>query len=95
MLPAKEELAEAILRTQFHTPVCPVYQNATAKPSVVPEQIKQLLIEQLTSPVLWTAIVKNMVADGATHFTEFGPGEVLQGLIKKTEPAVVTNGKSD
>ena len=83
MKPAQEELAAAIEQTPFHQPFCPVYQNKTALPSTNPEVIKQNLIEQLTSPVLWTQSVRNMVKDGATEFKEFGPGEVLQGLIKR------------
>jgi [acyl-carrier-protein] S-malonyltransferase len=83
MNPAKVELAEAINNTKFNTPICPVYQNVTAKPVTNPEEIKKNLIEQLTAPVRWTQIATNMIADGASHFTEVGPGKVLQGLIKK------------
>ncbi len=85
MQPAKEELEAAILATQFSTPRCPVYQNVDALPHTDPEEIKANLIAQLTSPVLWTASVKNMLADGVTEFTECGPGNVLQGLIKKIQ----------
>jgi [acyl-carrier-protein] S-malonyltransferase len=85
MQPAKEELEAAILSTQFSTPRCPVYQNVDALPHTDPEEIKANLIAQLTSPVLWTASVKNMLADGVTGFTECGPGNVLQGLIKKIQ----------
>ena len=83
MQPAKEELEAAILATSFNTPRCPVYQNVDAKPHTDPEEIKNNLILQLTAPVLWTASVQNMLADGVEEFTECGPGNVLQGLIKK------------
>lgn len=89
MEPARADLAEAINATRFTTPCCPIYQNVNAKPFVNPEDIKANLNAQLTSPVLWTQTVRNMVADGGTVFTEVGPGSVLQGLIKKTEPSVV------
>ncbi|MDR1345739.1 MAG: ACP S-malonyltransferase [Bacteroidales bacterium] len=85
MLPAKEELAAAIKKTTIHNPQCPIYQNYTALPAIDPAIIKQNLIEQLTAPVLWTKSVQNMIADGAAEFVEFGPGEVLQGLIKKID----------
>jgi [acyl-carrier-protein] S-malonyltransferase len=85
MQPAKEELEAAIISTKFNTPRCPVYQNVDALPYTDPEKIKANLIAQLTSPVLWTASVKNMLADGVTEFTECGPGNVLQGLIKKIQ----------
>lgn len=84
MAPARDELAQAISHTPFHSPVCPVYQNVSAKAEKDPEAIKQNLLEQLTAPVRWTQSVLQMVADGADHFTEFGPGSVLQGLIRKT-----------
>ena len=84
MEPARAELAEGIEKAAFHTPVCPVYQNVTAKPSIDPSEIKANLLAQLTSPVKWTQSVRAMLADGATHFTELGPGKVLQGLIAKT-----------
>ena len=83
MDPARVELAEAIEKTAFVAPVCPVYQNVDAKPYTDPEQIKANLIAQLTAPVRWTYIVQNMLADGADSFVELGPGAVLQGLIKK------------
>jgi len=83
MLPAQEELAQAIEKTNFQKPVCPVYQNYTAQPETDPKVIKQNLILQLTAPVLWTKTIQNMIQEGTTHFVEFGPGEVLQGLIKK------------
>ncbi len=85
MAPAQQELQEAIDKAEFKEPICPVYQNATAKPSTNPEEIKKNLINQLTAPVLWTQSVKNMIADGAPDFVELGPGKVLQGLIKKIE----------
>ncbi len=83
MQPAKEELEAAIIATKFSTPRCPVYQNVDAKPHTDPEEIKSNLIAQLTSPVLWTKSVQNMSADGVSEYTECGPGNVLQGLIKK------------
>jgi len=85
MEPARQELAAAIAATPFNKPVCPVYQNVNAKPSTDPETIKENLISQLTAPVRWTQSVQNMIADGATHFIEVGPGKVLQGLIKKID----------
>lgn len=88
MEPARKELAEAIANTLFNTPICPVYQNVNALPETNPDKIKENLIAQLTSPVRWTQIVKNMIADGATSFTEVGPGSVLQGLIKKVDRAM-------
>ena len=86
MQPAKEELEAAILATTFGTPKCPVYQNVDAKPHTSPDEIKNNLIAQLTAPVRWTAAVQNMINDGATSFTECGPGAVLQGTIKKIVP---------
>lgn len=88
MQPAAEELKEAILATQFAKPNCPVYQNVNAKPQTDSETIRQNLLLQLTAPVRWTQSVKNMVADGATEFYEFGPGDVLKNLIRKIEPDV-------
>ena len=93
MEPARAELAEAILSTTFNTPICPVYQNVNAKPETNPDVIKENLIAQLTSPVRWTQSVQNMIADGAVHFIELGPGSVLQGLIKKINRDVKTEGK--
>jgi [acyl-carrier-protein] S-malonyltransferase len=93
MEPARVKLADAILSTPFVTPVCPVYQNVDAKPYTSPEAIKSNLISQLTSPVRWTQIVQNMVADGGTLFTELGPGTVLQGLIKKIAPQAEVAGQ--
>jgi [acyl-carrier-protein] S-malonyltransferase len=89
---AKVELEEAIRSTNFSKPICPVYQNVNAKPSTDPDIIKANLVAQLTSPVRWTQIVINMIADGATSFTEVGPGSVLQGLIKKVNAEAVTAG---
>ncbi len=86
MQPAAEKLAEAIGRTYFHEPFCPIYQNVDAQPTMDPEKIRENLLEQLTSPVRWAQTVENMLADGATSFTEVGPGTVLSGLIKKTAP---------
>ncbi len=83
MQPAKEELEAAIMATTIHTPICPIYQNVDAKPHTSPQEIRNNLIAQLTSPVRWTATVKNMIAAGATEFIECGPGTVLQGMIKK------------
>ncbi len=83
MEPARQELAAAIAATQFNIPACPIYQNVNAAPSSDPETIKQNLIAQLTAPVKWTQTVQNMAKDGATKFTESGPGKVLQGLVKK------------
>lgn len=88
MEPARVELAAAINATAFNTPVCPVYQNVSGKPNTDPAQIRENLIAQLTAPVRWTQSVQNMVADGARHFTEVGPGTVLQGLVKKIAPGV-------
>ncbi|MFD3000484.1 ACP S-malonyltransferase [Pontibacter toksunensis] len=85
MKPAEEELAQAIESTTFSEGICPIYQNVDAKPHTDPEEIKQNLIKQLTAPVLWTQLVQEMIADGATHFIECGPGKVLQGLVKKVE----------
>lgn len=91
MEPARAELAEGIEKAVFSTPICPVYQNVTAKPSTDPAEIKANLLAQLTSPVRWTQSVKNMLEDGACHFVELGPGKVLQGLIAKisTEPVTI------
>ena len=83
MEPAREELAAAIENTTFSTPHCPIYQNVTATAITDENEIKANLISQLTAPVRWTQSVKQMIADGATHFTEVGPGKVLQGLVKK------------
>jgi len=92
MEPARVELAAAIESTNVNTPICPVYQNVDAKAYTDPQAIKANLVAQLTSPVRWTQIVQNMVADGATAFIELGPGNVLQGLAKKIAPEVETSG---
>jgi len=94
MEPARVELEEAIRATGFRKPICPVYQNVTAKPSTDPEIIKSNLVLQLTSPVKWTQSILNMIADGATSFVEVGPGNVLQGLIKKANKEVITEAAS-
>lgn len=88
MEPARIELAEAIDKTSFYKPVCPIYQNVNALPAIDPVVIQQNLIAQLTSPVRWTQTVLNMIADGASTFIEVGPGTVLQGLVKKADPSV-------
>ncbi|MDN3707845.1 ACP S-malonyltransferase [Myroides ceti] len=88
MEPAREELAAAIEATEFHTPICPVYQNVTAKAVSDPNEIKKNLITQLTAPVRWTQSVQQMIADGATQFNEVGPGKVLTGLINKIDKTV-------
>jgi [acyl-carrier-protein] S-malonyltransferase len=92
MEPARAELADAINSTSFNVPVCPVYQNVNASPVSDPEVIKSNLIAQLTAPVRWTQTVKNMIADGCTSFTEVGPGQVLQGLVKKVDRSMTTAG---
>ena len=94
MMPAKEELQEAINSTTFHTAICPVYQNVAAKGVKDPGTIKTNLIAQLTGPVRWTQCVQAMVGDGARHFTECGPGKVLQGLVGKINKDMVTEGVS-
>lgn len=94
MEPARAELSDAIMSTTFHRPVCPIYQNVVAKAVTDQEEIKQNLIEQLTGPVRWTQTINAMIHDGATSFTEVGPGKVLQGLISKINkemPAVSIN----
>ncbi len=85
MEPARIELASAIEKTNIVTPICPIYQNYTALPEIMTENIKNNLIAQLTAPVRWTQTIQNMIKDGATTFTEVGPGQVLQGLIKKID----------
>ncbi|MGB5989813.1 MAG: ACP S-malonyltransferase [Marinifilaceae bacterium] len=92
MEPAREELAAAIENTIFSTPICPVYQNVDAKPTTDAEVIKKNLVAQLTAPVRWTQIMMNMIADGATLFTEVGPGKVIQGLVKKVDRKMETAG---
>lgn len=92
MASAAEELKLAIEQTPFQTPLCPVYQNVDALPHTDPEEIKQNLILQLTAPVRWTQIVQNMIADGVDAFVECGPGNVLQGLVKKVSKEASTEG---
>ncbi|MEA3451599.1 MAG: ACP S-malonyltransferase [Bacteroidota bacterium] len=92
MMPAQDELKAAISNTDFKAPICPVYQNATAKPSTNPDEIKQNLINQLTSPVLWTQSTIKMLEDGAVYFVELGPGKVLQGLTKKINRKTEVSG---
>lgn len=92
MQPAKDELQAAIESTEFSTPKCPVYQNVDAKPHTNPDEIKANLIAQLTSPVRWTKSVQNMIADGATDFTECGPGKALQGMIGRIDKTVSVHG---
>lgn len=92
MAPAKAELKEAIEAASFRTPACPIYQNVVAVAVTDPAQIRQNLIDQLTGAVRWTQSVEAMVRDGATHFTEVGPGKVLQGLVNKIEKTAVTDG---
>ena len=94
MEPAKKELKEAIETTKFHNPTCAVYQNVVAKAVMDKEEIKQNLIDQLTSAVRWTQSVQAMIADGASKFTEAGPGKVLQGLVSKIEKTMEVNGVS-
>ncbi len=88
MAPAAEELKAAILKTEFRKPFCPIYQNVSAKAEIEPEIIRENLLKQLTAPVRWTQSVQNMIADGANEFYEFGPGDVLKGLIRKINPEV-------
>ena len=90
MEPARAEMEEAIEAAPFSHPVCPVYQNVNAAPSDEPEVIKKNLVAQLTAPVRWTQTIQRMIADGASSFTEVGPGRVLQGLIKKVDRTMVT-----
>lgn len=95
MEPARKELEEAIAEAKFHAPKCPIYQNVDALPHTDPEEIKRNLIAQLTAPVRWTYIVRNMIADGFADFTELGPGAVLQGLIRKTNAEVAVASQSE
>ena len=92
MEPAKEELSVAIEATDFNQPICPVYQNVVAKAVTDPEEIKRNLIQQLTGPVRWTQTIQAMIADGASHFTEVGPGKVLQGLVQKINKEMQVDG---
>ena len=95
MKPAHNELAEAINATTFSKPFCPIYQNHTALPSIDPIIIKENLISQLTAPVKWTQTIQRMIADGADHFVELGPGKVLQGLILKIDNSVTAESYQD
>jgi len=88
MEPAREKLAKAIAATELNSPICAIYQNVSASAVMDKDVIKENLVAQLTAPVKWTQSVQAMVADGATHFTEVGPGKVLQGLVKKIAPEV-------
>lgn len=88
MQPAAEALAEAIKKTEFHKPFCPIYQNVSAKAETEPETIRENLLKQLTAPVRWTQSVQQMIADGANEFYEYGPGDVLKGLIRKIDSTV-------
>jgi len=90
MEPAREELAAAIENTQFSNPVCPIYQNVSTNAVTDPTEIQKNLIAQLTAPVKWTQSMQNMIKDGATHFVEVGPGNVLQGLMRKIDRSVST-----
>lgn len=92
MEPAREKLQKAIEETQFHTPICPIYQNVSTTAVAGVTEIKANLIAQLTAPVKWTQSVQQMVADGATEFVECGPGKVLQGLVKKIHPEAIVTG---
>lgn len=94
MKPAEDELAEAISQTEFMQPICPVYQNVSTTAVTDPEQIKKNLIAQLTAPVKWTQSVQNMVKDGAAEFIEVGPGNTLQGLVRKIDNSVATSSAS-
>ena len=92
MEPAREELAAAIENTTFNTPSSPIYQNVSTTATIDPTEIKKNLMAQLTAPVKWTQSIQQMIADGATHFTEVGPGKVLQGLMRKIDREVSTSG---
>ena len=94
MKPAKERLALIIENTIFEQPECAVYQNVCATGVIDANELKANLIVQLTAPVLWTQTIKQMITDGATHFTEIGPGNVLQGLIKKIDRNIETESGS-
>jgi len=92
MEPARKELATAIEKTKFSKPICPVYQNVSGKDFTDPLKIKKNIIDQLTSPVKWTQTIINMINDGATEFTEIGPGKILQGLIRRINKDVKISG---
>ena len=89
MEPARKKLGKAIEDSSISEPDCPVYQNVSAEPETDPDKIRENLLLQLTAPVRWTQTVRNMIRDGAGSFTEVGPGKVLQGLIRKTDPGVM------
>ena len=95
MEPARTELEEAIMNTEFNIPICPIYQNYTSRPHSEVDEIKKNLNHQLTAPVKWRQSVINMIADGATMFIECGPGKVLQGLVKKVHPGSETKSLDD
>ena len=92
MQPAKDELQAAIEKTEFKSPLCPIYQNVDGKPHTEPEEIKANLIAQLTSSVRWTSCINNMIEDGADDFTECGPGKALQGMIARINKSVAVSG---
>ncbi|MFY7839237.1 MAG: ACP S-malonyltransferase [Lacibacter sp.] len=92
MIHAEEELVNAIEKVNFHKPTCPVYQNVVAKAVLRPEEIKMNLIHQLTGPVKWSQSIQSMIADGASKFTEVGPGKVLQGLVQKINKEMLVEG---
>jgi [acyl-carrier-protein] S-malonyltransferase len=92
MEPAKEELSIVIKATNFNEPICPIYQNVVAKEVTHPDEIKRNLIHQLTGPVRWTQTIESMISDGANHFTEVGPGKVLQGLVLKINKEMLVDG---
>lgn len=94
MDPAKEKLAQAIAQTQFQEGICPIYQNVNAAPEVDPQVIQQNLVQQLTSPVRWAQSIQRMIKDGTQCFIECGPGQVLQGLVKKIDATVETTAVS-
>ena len=94
MEPVREELAAAIENTHFSNPACPIYQNVSTTAVIDPSVIKMNLVSQLTAPVKWTQSIQQMIADGATHFIEVGPGNVLQGLMRKIDRNVATSGAS-
>jgi len=94
MEPAKEELSIVIKATNFNEPICPVYQNVVAKAVTHPDEIKRNLIHQLTGPVKWTQTIESMISDGANHFTEVGPGKVLQGLVLKINKEMLVDGNN-
>lgn len=95
MMPAKEQLAQAIAHTTFQRGTCPIYANVNAAPTTVPEDIQANLVQQLTAPVRWVQTIQRMVYDGARRFVECGPGHVLQGLVKKIDPTVATLAAND